>query len=64
MRRFIKTLYPWLYQYLPEQITEYPKASDSATKTALAPRTAPKWIPPPTEIAKINVDAAVSRNED
>jgi hypothetical protein len=27
-------------------------------------RAVPKWIPPPTEIAKINVDTAVSRSED
>jgi hypothetical protein len=33
-------------------------------KQSLAPKTAPKWIPPSTEITKINVDAAVSRNKE
>jgi hypothetical protein len=33
-------------------------------KQSLAPKTALTWIPPSTEIAEINVDAAVSRNEE
>jgi hypothetical protein len=46
-------------QTIPSLTTPKPKQPKAA-----APKDAPRWIPPPTSVAKINVDAAVSRGKD
>jgi hypothetical protein len=46
-------------QTIPSFIAPKPKQTK-----AIAPRAVPRWNPPPISVAKINVDAAVSRGKD
>jgi hypothetical protein len=59
------SIHGFITSYLSElqTIPSFTAPKHKQTKAA-APRAVPRWNPPPTSVAKINVDAAVSRGKD